>query len=1066
MTSELPGPHSAPLAAALELLADSGKRLDLVELLDVLWLAGRLTGGDTELPLARAAGGAGPAAEVGRFGGPSGTQPDEPVDEDPDDAFDPGGPLHGGSRLAAGQQGSAGSGQPVLLPAFKALPGELGLARALRPLKRHRRSRHEHELDVEATIARFAETGLLEPVLRAGRERWLRCSLVVDDGLSMLLWQRTVAEFQLLVERSGAFQQVTVNGLGTRGPDPVRLSAKPFGAGSASSSPAVLADPSGQSLVLVMTDGVGAAWRDGRMRAALDGWGRCGPVAVVQLLPRRMWAGTGLAVAQQRVYTTVAGGPNAGWRRESADVPVPVLELVPASLTDWARTVAGPGGSSRLPCWESPPPAGAVERSAGRDPGAVAPPAAPQPEELLARFRSVASPEARRLAARLAAVAPFTVPVMRLVQADLRSGGGPAALAEVFLSGLLEPVPWSAEVLAAPTRRQQLFDFPPVVRDRLFDSVPTRELLEAGRRLVRRLAGPTGRGPGTAALLAGPAQPGGPPVQGEPFAWASAALIARLGGGGAQPAAGGQLSGAERSWPEEVRAGVLHLPSALGHLGWLPDALPQQEAAASPELIDLVNRLLAVRTESPNAIRTALRLLVRIAELTDRQTLAGRYRSDLLSLNPRAQVAVREPQRAGNDRGGGVAKPHFFVSYAHMPPVGSRNPNLRVTQFYEDLCEAVGQLSPLPTADPVGFMDDSMHQGDSWAARVSEALATCRVFVPLYHPRLFRSVSCGQEWYTFAQRSAGAPGGPALASAIVPVLWVGMRDEAIPPVASAIQYKHSSFPQEYVEDGLYALMAQRHHQEKYEQVVYRLARRIVDVAVETVVPVVEPLDFSLSPSAFPTGSPADQLTIAVLSLKRSELPPDRDPAYYGAGRTDWQPYERGSSTALAERAAQLARQCDLNPTIQEFDAAAGRLLELEQPGGPGVVLLDRWALADPERRELVSDFVRRAPSWVTVVEPWNRDDPQSAAYTSTLSAFSHQMLGRAALPSFGSSESAGPDAAGIPTAREFGAAFQHAALRAQKAFKERGLPRPSSGIDFRPRLRDFVRRSDADPDKE
>ncbi|MCX4747289.1 TIR-like protein FxsC [Kitasatospora sp. NBC_01287] len=411
-----------------------------------------------------------------------------------------------------------------------------------------------------------------------------------------------------------------------------------------------------------------------------------------------------------------------------------------------------------------------------------------------------------------------------------------------------------------------------------------------------------------------------------------------------------------------------------------------------------------------------------------------------------------------NDAEGGrkaSAKPHFFLSYAHMPPVGTRNPNARVSQFYEDLCEAVLQLTPLPTADPVGFMDETMHQGDNWAAKISEALATCRVFVPLYHPRLFRSTPCGQEWYTFAQRAANAPGGAAQNSAIVPVLWVGMQDGALPPVAHAVQYNHPSFPRAYAEDGLYALMAQRHHQGLYEKVVYKLARRIVEVALETVVPVVEPVDFTTNPSAFPGRSPADELIIAVLAFKDSEVPAHRDAGYYGARRTDWQPYLRGGDTALAEKAMQLARQCDLNPTVHEFDLSAGRLMELERPQGPGVVLLDRWVLQDPGRRELVREFARRNPAWVAVVEPWNRDDPQCVARAAELLALSNQVLGRGrapARPSFRPAAGDPADPEGVPTATDFGLVFQHAAIRAQKAFKERALPRPPATGEGRPRL--------------
>jgi FxsC-like protein len=353
-------------------------------------------------------------------------------------------------------------------------------------------------------------------------------------------------------------------------------------------------------------------------------------------------------------------------------------------------------------------------------------------------------------------------------------------------------------------------------------------------------------------------------------------------------------------------------------------------------------------------------------------------------------------------------------------------------------------------------MDETMHQGDNWAAMISEALATCRVFVPLYHPRLFRSTPCGQEWYTFAQRAAKAPGGPAHNTAIVPVLWVGMREGAMPRVAADVQYNHSSMPRAYTDDGLYALMAQRHHQGLYEQVVYKIARRIVDAALETVVPVVEPVDFTTNPSAFPSHSPADELTIAVLSFKDSEVPEHRDTGWYGALRTDWQPYVRGGGPTLADKAAQLARQCDLNPTVHEFDARAEHLMELEQPTGPGVLLLDRWVLQDPARAALVAEFARRNPAWVTIVEPWNREDPQCAAETGNLLALSDRVLRRrtgSARPSFRPTAGDGVDPEGVPTARDFGVAFQHAAIRAQKAFKERGLPRPpTTGEPRRPRL--------------
>jgi hypothetical protein len=48
-------------------------------------------------------------------------------------------------------------------------------------------------------------------------------------------------------------------------------------------------------------------------------------------------------------------------------------------------------------------------------------------------------------------------------------------------------------------------------------------------------------------------------------------------------------------------------------------------------------------------------------------------------------------------------------------------------------------------------------QGHEWPWRLSNALATCSVFVPLYSRRYFKSEHCGKEWFAFhrhALRSA------------------------------------------------------------------------------------------------------------------------------------------------------------------------------------------------------------------------------------------------------------------------------------------------------------------------
>ncbi|MFE4973441.1 TIR-like protein FxsC [Kitasatospora sp. NPDC056651] len=406
------------------------------------------------------------------------------------------------------------------------------------------------------------------------------------------------------------------------------------------------------------------------------------------------------------------------------------------------------------------------------------------------------------------------------------------------------------------------------------------------------------------------------------------------------------------------------------------------------------------------------------------------------------------------------ARPYFFLSYAHTPKAGARgasDPNHWVRQLYRDLCEAVLQLTTVPDGVAVGFMDESMHQGELWAERLSGELATCRVFVPLYSPRYFNSVPCGQEWHAFTRR----PVYPAnldyeRTSGIVPVLWAPMSRYRLPDVASELQFNHTSFGPEYATEGLYALMKLSYFRAAYELAVHRLAARIVQVAEETVIPVGRRrLEFNTLPSAFNVTAPTKQLRISVLAYHQGELPDDRSPDYYGERRVDWHPY-RPSGSPIAQHAVRLARQLGFQPTVHEFDDEVESII-----GGhaeaPGLLLLDRWALRDPRRRELVRRFDRSDSAWVSILEPFNGDDPECVERADELGELSDEALRitrRASRPSF--LGATGPT--GLNTLEDFDDALPRAAMKAKYAFEGRTRAEPEEPPVPRPSLRDAFRR--------
>ncbi|MEW2068583.1 SAV_2336 N-terminal domain-related protein [Streptomyces sp. NPDC007346] len=525
-------------------LSGNDRPLDAEELLDVLWLAARLPPA-AATALARAADLAEPSATA-----PARTDADDPAPAAPprpgphagdatvaDTGPDPGPRpaketgLHA-SPAAQPPARSDRAAMAVRAPGIKALgSAELRLGRALRPLKHMRPDFLRTELDIDATVTSMAETGLPDAVLRPATTRWLDLAVLVDDGVSMLLWQGLAGELRGLLQRCGAFRHVRVHGLDTRGAAGPRLRSRPYGAAAATLPMSTVLDPAGNTLLLVVSDGVGGAWRDGSMHEALLRAASAGPTAVVHALPRRLWAGTGIDARSWRVTARRRGAANRTWHIEDPllppelapfdGVPVPVLATDGDAVGAWAQLIGSPGDTTVLPLLTPPsPPATAPVPSPAAPPGHAV-----GAEEAVMRFRDSASTDAYRLAAHLASVAPLPVPVMRLVQHAVTPAVDTSHLAEVFLGGLMR----GTDGTDRPPH-QRTFDFAEETRRILLGTVPPAELVRTTRAVTAQLSELRGSPADFPAWL--PHPDGVDRVasgSGRPFGWVDETLMRRLG---------------------------------------------------------------------------------------------------------------------------------------------------------------------------------------------------------------------------------------------------------------------------------------------------------------------------------------------------------------------------------------------------------------------------------------------------------------------------------------------------------------------------------------------------------
>lgn len=384
-------------------------------------------------------------------------------------------------RLPSHQFADDGYGVGTRSPAVPAIPSELAICRALRPLQRRAASSTRTEPDETATAELVAESGLWLPDEVPVFERWLDVALVVDESASMTIWQRTLSELRTLLERTGAFRDVRLwhlDGDLRYGPK-VTIS----GGMGGRRAPAELVDPSGRRLILIASDCVGRAWSSSAIREALRIWGSAGPTAIVEMLPQRMWADCAPEFVPVRMRGPSPGLPNSRLIVETRtgdtdlspyEVPIPVLELEDRWVRPWAALVAGTTGG-----WVNGTAVfTGLFTDAGRDdePSHVAP-ADAEPPEQVRYFKAHATPKAYALATFFAAGAPLTLTVMRLVQGAMLPSSRPSHLAEVFLSNLLRKA-GNHDTGAYSLNADEIeYEFQPGVRDELLSELPRQDAL-------------------------------------------------------------------------------------------------------------------------------------------------------------------------------------------------------------------------------------------------------------------------------------------------------------------------------------------------------------------------------------------------------------------------------------------------------------------------------------------------------------------------------------------------------------------------------------------------------------
>lgn len=320
---------------------------------------------------------------------------------------------------------------------------------------------------------------------------------------------------------------------------------------------------------------------------------------------------------------------------------------------------------------------------------------------------------------------------------------------------------------------------------------------------------------------------------------------------------------------------------------------------------------------------------------------------------------------------------YFFLSYAHTPPtpgVTTTDPEHWVNDFFQDLSAAVeDRANPTKRLAP-GFCEAALPPGTDRNAALEEALAGAAVFVPLLAPRYFSNGWPQREIESFRRRLQGLD--PRRAQRrIVPVLWITVPTwQWDDDVRRAVELGQNV--PNYRQDGLRALLRLSPDREGYDEIVRRVADRIVEVAEgETLRPARPPVLIEDPPDRPLAEAP---LVVSVVAPTAGEA--------RAAGQA-WRPFGAAQAVSPATAVVSVAERFSLTARVEDPARSTGVRYQY-----PTVLLVDPHVVATPDGESVLRRAIRDAPKWVTPLVLAEKSGVGEAADLEDLLALTKSIL--------------------------------------------------------------------------
>ncbi|MGW1269694.1 FxSxx-COOH system tetratricopeptide repeat protein [Streptomyces sp. NPDC002491] len=393
----------------------------------------------------------------------------------------------------AAPNGAAYASLAVGAPSISTPHRSRELSRLLKPLRVTVGSPTLTVLDEELTAERAAAFGVWMPVAHPAPERAFDVVLMVDNHPTMAPWRRTVDELRQVLYSLGAFRNIREIPLDVAATQAVPVDLV-----------RVVQRTNSHQLVLLLTDGLADAWRDGQLVGPLHALANSQLLSIIHMMNDSAWSASHLqgqrtqlrhsgAVPHSNAQWTAENGSRLNGQVPTQGITVPVITLEERFLRAWVAFITGKDPHASLPTLTLLPSRGPFPAAAPTPPAVSASSsvAVEDPAALEGRLTAHLPPDELK-AARILAAVPLTDVNMRAALAEVAPALEsflPSVLSGLLAVGALLPVGVAPNASREAAQvATETVDFVPGLRARLLAHAPTSETARAMSAAHRYLA--------------------------------------------------------------------------------------------------------------------------------------------------------------------------------------------------------------------------------------------------------------------------------------------------------------------------------------------------------------------------------------------------------------------------------------------------------------------------------------------------------------------------------------------------------------------------------------------------